>query len=165
MAIEFKRYSFSSKASHHTHMVVAKLKGFGWGRGDYRLPDLLLTMSYSLDAKGDVKEFPEPHFVFQPDGPCDTQLNFPHTSLKLDFVHSVCRFRCKMDAVFGEGVVVKKSASIGGTLGAEKGVKGEVQAGAEMGQESPGTRTYVHALIEGILSAKEQKLEVWGQVM
>ncbi len=165
MSIEFKRYGFSSKAPGHSHVLVAKLRGFGWSRGDYRLPDLLLTMSYSLDSKGNVLEFPAPHLVFQPDGPCDAQLNFPHTNLHIKFIHSVCQFWCKMDAVFGEGVVVKKSASIGGTLGAEKGVKGEVQAGAEMGQESPGTRTYVHALIEGTLSAKEQLLEVWGRVM
>ena len=59
-----------------------------------------------------------------------------------------------MDALFGEGVIVKDNTTIGGTFGAEKVVKGELQAGTEFGKESPGTRTTLHARIEGMLTAK-----------
>ena len=70
-----------------------------------------------------------------------------------------------MDALFGEGVVVKESTTIGGTVGAEKVVKGELQAGTEFDKEAPGTRTSLHARLAGTLSAKEHLLEVWGQLV
>lgn len=72
-----------------------------------------------------------------------------------------------MDALYGEGVVIKRSFTVGGTggIGKSEGAKAEVQVGGELGDESPGTRTSLHARIEGMLSAKENRLEAWGQLV
>jgi hypothetical protein len=124
-------------------------------------------MQYRLDAKGNVASSPEPKLVFQPDGPSDAQLNFRHHTLEFHHTFPVCRFAVSMDALFGEGVVVKESTTMGGTVGVEKEkiVKGEIQYGNESGKESPGTRTSLHGRLEGMLSAKEHLLEAWGQLV
>lgn len=70
-----------------------------------------------------------------------------------------------MDALYGEGVVMKESTTIGGTIGAEKVVKGELEVGAEFGKEAPGTRTSLHARLNGMLIAKENRLKAWGQLV
>ena len=170
MSLELTQYyqHTSHKEHPYTHLLQAKIPSLGQRRydgRDYRIPDLLLTMQYQADAKGNVVSKPEPKLTFQPDGPSDAQLNFRHHTLKFRYVFSVCRFEVSMDALFGEGVVVKENTTIGGTVGAEKIMKGELQAGTEFGKESPGTRTTLHARIEGTLSAKEGKLEVWGDLV
>ena len=152
------------KENPYTHLLQTILSSLGQ-RDGCRIPDLLLTMQYRLDEKGNVMRHPEPKLVFQPDGPSDAQLNFKHHMVEFDYKHSVCQFTVSMDAVFGEGVVMKESTTIGGTVGAEKVVKGELQLGTESGKESPGTRTHLHARLFGMLSAKEHLLEVWGQLV
>ncbi|WP_046246152.1 hypothetical protein [Hymenobacter terrenus] len=147
-----------------THLLQTKMSSLGQRYG-CRIPDILLTMQFRLDAKKYIISPPEPKLIFQPDGPSDAQLNFRHHTLRFEPKFSVCRFWLSMDALFGEGVVVKESTTVGGTIGAEKVVKGEFQMGGESGKESPGTRTSLHARLEGILSAKENLLEVWGELV
>lgn len=166
MGLEFLR---SYQAAPHrqgpyTHLLQVKIPSLG-SRYDCRLPDLLLTMQYRLDTKGYVSSHPEPQLTFQPDGPNDSQLNFRHHTVDFKHTLSVCRFTVSMDALFGEGVVIKKTLTLGGTLGAEKVVKGEVQAGAELSQDAPATRITLHAKIEGMLSSKENRLECWGELV
>lgn len=166
MSLEYvQHYQHTDRKEHpYTHLVQTKIPSLGQRYG-CRLPDLLLTMQYRLDAKGNVASNPEPKLVFQPDGPSDAQLNFRHHTLQFRHIFSVCRFEVSMDALFGEGVVVKESTTIGGTLGAEKVVKGELQVGGESGKEAPGTRTSLHGRLAGTLSAKEHLLEVWGELV
>lgn len=154
----------SHKEHPYTHLLQVKIPSLGQRYG-LRAPDLLLTMQYRLDAKGNVVSHPEPLLTFQPDGPSNAQLNFRHHTLRFTHVFSICRFEVSMDALYGEGVVVKESATIGGSLGMDKNVKSELQVGAEFGQEAPGTRTHLHARLEGTLSAKENRLEAWGELI
>lgn len=162
-------YEYAARKEHqYTHLLQTKVPSLGLRRYDgheYRIPDILLTMQYRLDEKGDIMRNPEPRLTFQPDGPSDAQLNFRHHTLDFDYKHSVCQFKVNMDALFGEGVVVKESTTIGGTLGAEKVVKGEIQGGMEFGKEGPGTRTTLHARLEGLLTSKRNLLELWGELM
>jgi len=156
-------YEDATRKLHpYTHLLQTKISSLGQRYG-FRVPDLLLTIQFQLDAKGNVMH--EPRLTFQPDGPSDAQLNFRHHTLRFDYKFSVCRFKVSMDALYGEGVVVKESTTIGGTLGAEKIVKGEVQAGAEFGKEAPGTRTTLHAQMEGLLTVKKNLLDAWGELV
>ena len=158
-------YQDATRKEHpYTHLLQIKLPSLGERYG-LRIPDLLLTIQYRLDAKGNVMQVPEPKLVFQPDGPTDAQLNFRHETLAFDYKFSICRFKVSMDALYGEGVVLKENTTIGGSLGAEKLVKGDVQVGTEFGKERPGTRTTLHGRLEGILSAKENLLELWGTIV
>lgn len=170
MSVEFTQHyqHTDRKEQPYTHLLQTKIPSLGSRRyngQDYRIPDLLLTMQYRVDAKGNVVAKPEPKLVFQTDGPSDAQLNFRHHTLQFHHVFAVCRFEVSMDALFGEGVVVKESTTMGGTVGAEKVVKGELQLGTESGKEAPGTRTSLHGRLEGMLSAKELRLEAWGQLV
>jgi hypothetical protein len=156
-------YEHTARKEHpYTHLLQTHIPSLGQRYG-LRIPDLILTMQYRLDAKGTVMR--EPRLTFQPDGPSDAQLNFRHHTLEFRHTLSVCRFQVSMDALFGEGVVLKENTTMGGTFGAEKVVKGELQASHESGKESPGTRTSLHGRIEGMLSAKENLLEVWGELI
>ncbi|HEX8657736.1 MAG TPA: hypothetical protein VF690_09395 [Hymenobacter sp.] len=155
-------YASARKEHPYTHLLQTKIRSLGQAYG-LRLPDLLLTMQYHLDPHGNVMR--EPKLVFQPDGPSDAQLNFRHHTLRFEYTHSVCRFSVSMDALYGEGAVIKQNTTIGGTLGAEKVVKGEFEASTEFGKEAPGTRTSLHARLEGLLSAKNNQLEVWGHLV
>ena len=121
-----------------THLLQAKLPSIGQKYG-FTIPDILLTMQYSLDAKGDVRK--EPLLTFQPDGPCNAQLNFSHQTLVFTHTHSICRFQVSMDALY---------------------VKGDTQVATELGKRSLGTRTTLHGNIEGMLSSRENLLEIWG---
>ena len=158
-------YQHTARKEHpYTHLLQVKIPSLGQRYG-CRIPDLLLTMQYKLDEKGNVMAKPEPRLTFQPDGPSDAQLNFRHHTLRFKHDFSVCRFEVSMDALYGEGVVVKESTTIGGTIGAERGVKGELQLGGESGTEAPGTRISLHGNLEGMLTAKENRLEAWGQLV
>lgn len=158
-------YQHAGRKEHpYTHLLQAKLPSLG-SRFGLRIPDILLTMQFQLDKNGYVVSNPEPKLTFQPDGPSDAQLNFRHHTLEFDHKFSVCRFKVKMDAVFGEGVVVKESTTLGGTIGAEKIAKGDLQLSRESGKEAPGVRTYLHGSLQGMLSAKEKLVEVWGEII
>ena len=125
---------------------------------------MLLTALYRFDSKaGDLSH--NIKLIFQTDGPSDAQLNSKHKALTDDYKHRVYRFDVNMDILFGEGVTNKFGATLGGNIGVEKGVKGGVEAGAEASRESPGTRTTLHARIEGRLTAKEGRLEAWGNIV
>jgi hypothetical protein len=168
MGLELAYHYEDVKRKEHpyTHLLQTKIPSLGMRRydgHDYRIPDLLLTIQFRLDAKGNVMH--EPKLTFQPDGPSDAQLNFRHHTLRFEHSFSVCRFWVSMDALYGEGVVMKESTTIGGTVGAEKIVKGEVQAGAEFGKEAPGTRTTLHGQLEGLLTTKMNLVEVWGHLV
>lgn len=131
-----------------------------------RVPDLLLTVDFTLDPKTGylLKGDRYTKFTFQTDGPSKADLNFPHSSLKPDFKNWFCGFKVRMDIVFGAGVIEKTSGTFGGNLGFEKGAKGGVEASVEKSTEEPGTRTTFHALIQGGLDAKRRKLDVWGEM-
>ena len=165
MGLELVQYYHHTSRKEHpyTHLLQTKIPSLGQHYG-FHIPDLLLTIQYRLDAKGNVIANPEPMLTYQPDGPSDAQLNFRHHTLEFKHTFSICRFWVSMDALYGEGVVMKESTTIGGTLGLEKEktAKGEIQYGTESGKESPGTRTSLHGRIEGIISAKENRLEAWG---
>lgn len=156
-------YQDATRKEHpYTHLLQTKIPSLGQRYG-FRIPDILLTMQYRLDAQGNVMR--EPRLTFQPDGPSDAQLNFRHHTLEFKYKLSVCRFTVSMDALYGEGVVMKESTTIGGTIGAEKIFKGEVQAGMESGKEAPGTRTTLHGRLEGLLTAKMKLVEAWGEIV
>ena len=146
-----------------THKQQVKIPSLGTYNG-LRIPDLLLTALYRLDPKtGSLSQ--NVKLIFQTDGPSDAQLNFKHDALIGRYIHHIYRLDVNMDVLFGEGVTNKFGATLGGNIGVEKGVKGGLEAGAEASQESPGTRTTLHARIEGMLSANEGKLEAWGQMV
>jgi hypothetical protein len=163
MSLEvLKHYEHAArKENPYTHLLQTKIPSLGT-RYDCKIPDLLLTMQYRLDAKGHIAK--EPKLTFQTDGPSDAILNFPHYTLNFDYALSVCRFTVSMDALFGEGVVNKQTATLSGTLGNEK-PKAELQGGIEVGQDKPGTRTTLHARLEGMVVHKDKLLECWGTLI
>ena len=152
------------KENPYTHLLQTKIRSMGQRYG-CRIPDILLTMQYKLDAKMNVLERPEPKLTFQPDGPSDAQLNFSHDSLKFGYDGSLCVFDVSMDALFGEGVIIRENTTYGGTLGVDKIVKGELQGSKESGRERPGPRTTLHARIHGTLNANLDLLDVWGRLI
>lgn len=139
-------------------------------QADFRLPDLLLTAYYHLDPKTgflmrDVK------LEFQADGPCKAELNFKAHSLVKNYAGRVFYFQdLKMDAVFGAGVTEKEGGHFTINAGVEKDVKGGAEVGVESGVERPGTLTYVHAVVGGMMTVfdpgkNKAKLEAWGNVI
>lgn len=161
MSLELIRHYEHAARKHHpfTHLLQTKIPSLGQ-RYDCRVPDLLLTMQYQLDAKGHVLR--EPKLTFQTDGPSDAILNFPHHTLEFRYTLGVCRFTVSMDALFKEGVTQKKSITIGTTMGEEKPAKAELSTGLELGEEGPATRITLHARLEGMLVAKDKDLSCWG---
>lgn len=153
-------YESARKDSPYTHKQQVKIPSLGTYNG-LRIPDLLLTALYRFDAKTGILTH-NVKLIFQTDGPSDAQLNFKHDALIDNYKHRVYHFDVNMDILFGEGVTNKLGATLGANVGVEKGVKGGIEGGLEASQEAPGTRTTLHARIEGLLSAHEGKLEAWG---
>lgn len=148
----------------YTNRQQVKIPSLGTFYDNLRVPDLLLTVLYSFDeGTGDLVK--NVRIIFQPDGPSNAQINFPSVALTGRYTHRVYRFEVKMDVVFGEGIVYKESAKVGGNIGAEKVVKGGLDTSIELAKETPSTRTYLHGHIEGMLSANEGKLEAWGRIL
>ena len=161
MSVEIAHfYESARKDSPYTHKQQVRIPSLGT-YNSLRIPDLLLTALYRLDSKTGVLS-ENVKLIFQTDGPSDAQLNFKHDALIGRYKHRIYRFDVNMDILFGEGVTNKFGATLGANVGVEKGVKGGVEGGLEASQESPGTRTTLHARIQGMLSANEAKLEAWG---
>ena len=141
-----------------------KIRSIGQRYG-CRIPDILATMQWKQDKKGNVLSHPEPKLTFQPDGPSDAQLNFRHDSLSFGYDGSLCETDVSMDAVFGEGVVIRENTTYGGSLGIDKIVKGELQGSKESGRERPGTRTTLHERIHIKLQASIELLDAYGSLV
>ena len=157
-------FQLASLEHPYTNRQQVKILSLGTFYDNLRVPDLLLTVLYRFDERtGSLVK--NARVILQPDGPSDAQLNFPSVALTGKYTHRVYKFEVKMDAVFGGGIVYKESAKVGGNIGAEKVVKGGVDTSIELAKETPSTRTYIHAHIEGMLSANEGKLEAWGRIL
>lgn len=162
MAVEIAHFHTPVyKGFPYTHKQQVAIPSLGTYYDNLRVPDLLLTALYHLDPKtGDLVK--DVKLIFQTDGPSDAQVNFKHEALIPDYTHRIYKFDVNMDIVFGEGVVFKNGAKVGGNIGAEKVVKGGLDIGLELNEERPGTRTIIHARIQGMLNAQNGNLEAWG---
>lgn len=129
------------------------------------MPDLLLTAFYRLDPKtGRLAH--DVMLKFQPNGPSDCQLNFPHSSLSgsnYPLGTHVYEFNVDMDLLYNsETVLSRKGGTVGGSVeGSVEGNVGVAKASGkatangsyEMGKQFPDTRTTLHGQITGRLDA------------
>lgn len=164
MSIETAHFFTPIRLDHpYAGKLQVAIPSLGTYYDNLRMPDLLLTVLYRLDAKtGDLVQ--NPKFIFQTDGPSTARLNFKHETLERKYAHRICNFHVNMDAIFGEGVVHKSTGKVSGNIGAEKVVKGGLDVGVELSDEVPGVITSIHALIYGTLNAKDKTLEAWGEM-
>lgn len=168
----YRPYYETTRLEHpYQHMVQIKIPSLSpLYQADLRLPDLLLSIFHHIDPKTGylVKDV---RLQFQPDGPCEAELNFKHDSVSDKYAFRVYNFdSVSMDATFGQGITEKVGGHFTSNLGVEKGVKGGVEAGVESSIEKPGIRTYRHAVFGGMLIVDKTgkntaNLEAWGQLV
>ena len=106
---------------------------------------------------------------FQPNGPSECQLNFPHGSLASSRYppgENAYEFTVKIDAVFNAETMLSRTGTVGGSVEgsaegnvglAKAGVKTTVNGSYEMGKQYPDTRVTLHGTITGRLNARSHR--------
>ena len=130
------------------------------------VPALQLTVLYDYDFKAS-KFARNVKLSFQPAGPCDAQLNFPHAEVKDSYLDSrhLYMFWVQLHAVFPPSKTIRRTTHVKGKVGADgKLLSGELESGYEYSEESHDSPVFLNVEYVGSLDAFTNKIEVRGHL-
>ncbi|WP_046243481.1 hypothetical protein [Hymenobacter terrenus] len=148
---------------YYNHKTITGINSLGTFNDVLRVPDLLLTALYRLDPKTG-KLVKDVQLKFQPNGPSNCQLNFPHSSLASSHYppgKDVYEFDLEMDVIFNAETVLSRTGKFGGNVEVDaKVAKVGADGSYEMGKQYPDERVTLHGRIHGRLNARSHAPEL-----